>query len=303
MSAVGGRGETMKSTRKKLIETPDIRYGVMMARVDPPQDPPQPPPQDPPQDPAIAAKYLADAARAESEKLAKELEKLKQQLPTEEQRAHWAQLEADKAKDDEDKLQKAGQFEQWREQINKRHQTEIDAERQQAANARALAEQIESELNEKLVGLEFAGAAEWFGIDGKTVLLPDIAQKYFAGNVSVDVVRDANGRVTSRTVIVRNNSGAVIVDPKTGKPASFSDAMGELINAHPSRSRLLRGSGKVGSGSAGGGNGADTVDITRLRASDFNDPAVRERVRQSQNTAGGLQIGPGFDRMRQKAGK
>jgi hypothetical protein len=282
MSAVGGRGETMKSTRKKLIETPDIRYGVMMARVDPPQDPPQPPPQDPPQDPAIAAKYLADAARAESEKLAKELEKLKQQLPTEEQRAHWAQLEADKAKDDEDKLQKAGQFEQWREQINKRHQTEID---------------------EKLVGLEFAGAAEWFGIDGKTVLLPDIAQKYFAGNVSVDVVRDANGRVTSRTVIVRNNSGAVIVDPKTGKPASFSDAMGELINAHPSRSRLLRGSGKVGSGSAGGGNGADTVDITRLRASDFNDPAVRERVRQSQNTAGGLQIGPGFDRMRQKAGK
>jgi hypothetical protein len=289
----------MKSTRKS---TTDIRYGAMMARVDPPADPPQPPPQDPPQDPAAAAKYLADAARAESEKLMKELEKLKQQLPTEEQRAHWAQLEQDKAKDDEDKLQKAGQFEQWREQINKRHQTEIDAERQQAANARAMAEQIESELNEKLVGLEFAGANEWFGIDGKTVLLPDIAQKYFAGNVSVDVARDANGRVTSRTVIVRNNSGAVIVDPKTGKPASFSDAIGELINAHPSRSRLLRGSGKVGSGSAGGGNGADSVDLTRLRASDFNDPAVRERVRQSQNAAGGLQIGPGFDRMR-KANK
>ena len=281
----------------------NVRYGVIMARVDPPPTDPLPPPPAPPDDSAAQAKYQAELARAEAEKLKRELEKIQQQLPSDEQRAYWAQLEADKQKADEEKLEKAGQFDEWRRQVNERHNKELDAERTNTANAVARAEQIEHELNEKLVGLEFAGATEWFGIDGKTVLLPDIAQKYFAGNVHVDVQRDANGRVVSRAVVVRNNSGAVIVDPKSGKPASFSDAIGELINAHPSRSRLLRGSGKVGSGSAGGGNGADGVDLTRLRQQDFNDPAVREAVRQSQNVAGGLQIGPGFDRLRRAAKK
>jgi hypothetical protein len=286
---------------KKLSQTVVIRLGKGMARVDPPlpADPPPAPAPQPPapgDDPARAAQYAADLARAEADKLKKQLDELKSQMPSEEQRARWAQMENEAQKAEEDRLAKAGQFDQWRAQINDKHQKEI-AEREQAiANSRAVADSIEKELNDKLIGLEFAGAVTWFGPNGKTVLLPDIAQSYFAKNVHVEVERDTHGNVVSRKVVVKDNRGTVIVDPRTGKPAEFADAIGELIQSHPNKNQMLRGSGKVGSGSAGGGNGIDSIDLAKLRPSDFQNPEIRERVRQAQNVAGGLQIGPAFDR-------
>jgi hypothetical protein len=242
-------------------------------------------------------RYESDKAKAEAARLAKEMEELRKSLPSDEQRARWAELEQEQQKADEEKARKAGEFDSWRTQVNERHGKELDDLRQQRANEEAGRSALENELRETLVAREFADAADLFGPTGKTVLPPSIAQSYFARNVEVQV-NEVNGR-RDRTVVVKDSHGAVIVDPKTGRPMPFAKAMWEVIEAYPQKAQILRGSGKVGANSTGGiYDGDGGIDTTRLKASDFNDPKVREAVRAKQNVAGGLQIGPGFDRLR-----
>ena len=78
---------------------------------------------------------------------------------------------------------------------------------------------------------------------------------------------------------------------------SFDKAIGELIDAHPNKAYMLRNSGRVGSGSAGGTGDQIDINIGRLKKEDFQRQDVRDRVRQSLNAPGGLQIGPGFDQL------
>lgn len=271
----------------------ELVLGVRSGRVEPPVPDPLPPPPD---DEALRAiRYEADAAKAQAAKLAKEVEDLKKQLPTEEQRAKWAEAEAAQAKAEEQRALKAGEFDSLRQQMETRHEKDLQAQRQMTENAAAVAAKTERELNDTLVGLAFRAATEWFGADGKTVLLPEVAQSYFAKNVVVDQV-DVNG-TSRRRVVVHDNNGVVILDPKTGHPMEFGKAIGEIIEAHPQKNHLLRGSGKVGSGSAGGANGGKDIDLGHLRSADFKDPAVREKVREQLRSPGGLNIAPGYDRM------
>lgn len=276
-----------------------ITYGVFGGRVDPPE-PPQPP------DPAVEAleraRYEADQARAQIAKLTKQMEELRQQVPSDEQRAQWAALEAERLQQEEIRKRKEGEFDAWRRQIEEKHQKELDGLRQEAANASAQAASHEKELNDTLIGLAFSDAADWFGPTGKTVMIPSVAQSYFAPYVAVEVVPGINGGRATRRVVVKDYNGTVIVDTKTGKPASFAQAIGELIENHPQKAHLLRGSGKVGSGSAGGANGGSDIDLTRLKPGDFNNPEVRKRLKEQQASTGGMQIGPAFDRIAQQQG-
>jgi hypothetical protein len=264
-------------------------------RVDPPVDPP--PAAD---DEAIKqAKFEADAAKAEAARIKRELEELKKHLPNDDQRARWAELEAMAAKAEEDRLKKSGEFDAWRQQINDTHSKALDAERQMRENASAQAKAIETDLQNTLIGQEFARTSDLFGPTGKTVLLPEVAQSYFARNVEVEVVPHPAGGAPSRRVVVRDHHGAIILDAKNGQPMSFGLAMAQLIDSHPQKAHLLRGSGKVGSNSTGGAHGTGDIDLSRLKASDFADPKVREAVKERQAAAGGLQIGPAFDRIKQ----
>jgi hypothetical protein len=240
--------------------------------------------------------YEADQAKAEAARLKKEIEEIRKGLPSDEQRARWAELEAEQQKAEEDRLKKAGEFDGWRTQVIERHQKEIDAERQNRANEAARASALETELRETLVAREFADATELFGPTGKTVLPPSIAKDHFARNVEVQV-----GDNGSRTVVVKDSHNAVIVDPKSGRPMPFAKAMWEVIDAYPQKAQILRGSGKVGTNSSGGVyDGDGGIDTSRLKSSDFADKKVRDAVRAKMNVAGGLQIGPGFDRLRKK---
>lgn len=284
-----------------------VTVGVRGNNVDPVRhpanDPPNPNPNpnpDPGDDPVRQARYEAEQARAEAVRLKKELEELKGRLPTDEERAKLKELETAAAKAEEDRLKKAGEFDNWRRQIEDKHAKELEAEREMARNADGARKQIDQELDETLIGREFADATSLFGPAGRTVLMPDIAQSYFSRNVSVEAVANLNGPGNKRRVIVKDQNGTVILDSKTGKPADFEKAMGELIDAHPRKDQMLRGSGKVGAGSPGGGHGGGTMDLSNLKAKDFQDPKVRDAVREKQTTAGGLQIGPAFDRMRKK---
>lgn len=242
-------------------------------------------------------RYESDAAKAEAARIKKELDDIKKMLPSDEQRAKWAELEAQQQAAEEEKARKAGEFENWRQMINDKHARELQDVVQQRENEAAKRSAIEAELQATLVGREFADAVDLFGPAGKTVLLPQVAQSYFAPNVAVEAATGPDGRV-ERRVVVKDAHGTVIVDPKTGRPLPFAKAIWEVIEAHPQKNYLLRGSGKVGAGSPGGGyDGEGGVDLSRLKAADFRDQKIRDAVKDKMNTAGGLQFGPAFDQL------
>ncbi len=271
----------------------DVTVNTRSNRVD---DPPAPPDEE-----ALRKMQMeADAARAEAARVKRELEDIKRQLPNEEQRARWADLEAQAAKAEEERLKKAGEFDGWRTQITEKHSKELEAERQLRENAAAKAAEIERDLQQTLISQQFAQASDLFGPTGKTVFMPEVAQPYFARFVEVVTEASAHGGAPQRRVVVRDHHGAIILDTKTGQPAPFAKAMSELIESHPQKAHLLRGSGKVGANNSGGAHGGQDLDLARLKAADFNDPKVREAVKAQQSNAGGLQVGSAFERMQPK---
>lgn len=267
-----------------------------------PDDPPviTPPPAD---EEAIAkARMDADVARAEAARVKRELDEIKKSLPSEEQRARWAEMEAQHQKLEEEKAKAAGNFDAWRQSIVDKHAKDLEAERQMRENAAAQAAATERALQDTLIGQEFAKASDLFGPSGKTVLLPEVAQSYFANNVTVETSTSPAG-ATIRRVVVKDHHGATVIDPKSGSPMPFAQAMAQLIDSHPQKAHLLRGSGKSGSNSPGGAHGGQDLNLARLKAGDFANPEVREAVRQQQSGAGGLQFGTAFDRInKQKRG-
>jgi hypothetical protein len=257
-------------------------------------DPPPPPPS--PEDEALARlKFEADQARAEAAKVKAALDEIRKQLPSDEDRARWAELEEKEAKAAEANAVKKGEFETLRTQMTERHEKEIKAREQMLQNEAARREKLERDIEDAEIGRAFAEATALFGPTGKTVWFADVAQSYFRGNVAVDV-SEQNGR-TVRRVIVKDRHNATILDPKSGQPMAFAQAMSELIDSHPLKDQILRGSGKVGAGSSGGGHGVSgDLDMSKLRREDFSDPNIRDAVRDKLATSGGLQIGPAFDR-------
>jgi hypothetical protein len=202
---------------------------------------------------------------------------------TKEQKDEIEALRAEKAKAEEDRQKKAGEFDTLRVTLLKQHEAQLQAEREKAAKA-------EQDLSSTLKGLAFAQASDWFGDSGKTVLTPEIAEAFYGRYVELD----------GRTVVVKDADGHVILDAKTGKPAAFSDAIGQLIQSLPNKEHVLRGSGKTGSGSSGGSKTSESgepIDIRRpLKPSEFRDPKVRAALKDQMAAAGGLQSGAGFRR-------
>jgi hypothetical protein len=188
---------------------------------------------------------------------------------------------------EEDKLKKAGEFDQLRQQLVEAHAKEVDALKKQVEN-------LGGTLRTTLVGREFAGASALFGKDAKTILTPKIAEAYYGRYVEVQDVEGTGEKI----VVVKNQNGQVILDPATGRPADFATAMGQLIESLPDKDAVLRGSGKTGSGSSGGAGGGGTgqpVTLQNLKQSDLADPDKRAELKKQLANAGGMQIGSAFD--------
>jgi Family of unknown function (DUF6651) len=235
-----------------------------------------------------AAYWQAEAQKAfhdrdEAKRKAREFEG---RVWKDEDRELFEQLKAEKDSSEEQRKRKEGEFDNWRADIVKKHDEAMKTE----AGKR---EAAEAKLRQKLIGLEFAAASSLFGENGKTVLTPEIAEAYFGRYVEVQTDEAGHERV-----VVKDPHGHVMLDAKTGKPAAFADAIGEVIDGLPNKDRILRGSGKAGSGSAGGTNqGSRGVDLDKLTPADFHDPKVRQAVKRRQAAAGGMQFGPAWDHL------
>lgn len=217
-----------------------------------------------------------DKAKKEADDLRKQLDSIK---AAEEERA---------AKIEEERLKKAGEWDAMKQSLVTKHTAELEQERK----ARQALEQ--SYTTEK-VQAAFYGASDLFGgHDGsKTVLDGDMAAAVLGRYVSYEDV-DVSGK-TVKAIVVRDVDGNVIVDGK-GNPAKFGEAMTELISQLPNRDRILRGSGKTGSGSSGGATGDRTpIDLRNLTPAQRRDPAVLKQLRESLPT-GGLVMGEAYNR-------
>jgi hypothetical protein len=252
----------------------------------------KPDPTPEPKDDVTFYKSEAQKAFKARDDLKLKLRDLESRTLSEDDRALFDTLKAQQAKAEEDRAKKAGEFESLKQSLIKKHQDELDAER----TARKALET--SYVQEKIEGA-FLGATDWFGGDSaKTILTGDMANAYLGKYVSYEDIELAGKTV--KAVVVRDLEGNVILDGK-GNPARFSDAIGDLISQLPTKDRILRGGGKTGSGSSGGvshvGHAA-TVDVRQTqRADTFRDPKARAELKRQMATAGGLQIGPAFDRI------
>lgn len=230
-----------------------------------------------------AAYWQAEAKKAfEARDAAKrELKDLSGKVLPDDQLTEYQTLKAAQAKAEEERQRKAGEFDNLRKQLVDKHAAEV-AERDKRIQA------AEDRLRRTVIGLAFAGASDLFGKDALTIYGAKAAERIFADHVDLD---------EDGSVVVKNRSGNVILDAETGKPASFSVAMRELIDSLPDKNDHLRGSGKTGSGSSGGGQPGSPADITELtaRAARGDKDAIAQ-LRNRRAASGALQMGSALQR-------
>lgn len=241
----------------------------------------------------------ADYYKAEAKKAFDARDKLKAQLRTledsgrvlsDEQVAKYAALEEAASKAEEDRKRKAGEFDSLRVQLTEKHQKEL-ADREQKIGA------LSQRFKDTVVKAEFGAASDWFGGEGaKTILDVELGLAALGKYVRVE---DADDDPRGYRVVVVGPNNQVILGAD-GNPAPFPVAVGELIGQLPNKDRILRGSGKTGSGSSGGSSKADAgrdVDVRRqMTAAELRDPAVRAKLKEQMASAGGLQVASGLNR-------
>lgn len=237
--------------------------------------------------------YLKAEAKKAFEKrdqLAKQLKDLQTKVLSDEDRAEFDKLRTERADIEEKKKRAEGQFDSLKTELVTKHETE---RKKLETDIQAL----QTYITQTEIDRAFMSATKLFGgADATTVLPADVASAYF--RTYVDVVDDAHGR---KRVVVKNPKGDVI-HGADGNPAPFEHAMSELIGQLPdsTKDRILRGSGKSGSGSSDGSTGSTTgkVDLNgRLTADQLGDKTIRDALKKRHQQAGGLVFGRAFEKL------
>jgi hypothetical protein len=207
---------------------------------------------------------------------------------TPEQFEKFRKLEEAAAKADEDRKRKAGEFDSLRTQLIEKHTTEI---KERDSKLSQLSERFKSTV----VRAEFGSAVDYFSgsESSKTILDVDLGMAALGKYVQVEDTDDDIGY----RVVVKSPKGDTILGAD-GNPASFTEAIGELIKLLPNRDRILRGSGKTGSGSSGGstvaGKSADLAELTRR--AERGDKEAIAALRARRNAGSGVVMGSAFTR-------
>ncbi len=207
-------------------------------------------------------------AKAEADELRAKLDSYKGIDPEE-----YRTLKQQQEHAEQERAKKAGEFDKLKEQLVTKHQTELTAAQQAKA-------ELENRWRKTVIGRAFSDASDLFGPSGKTIYLPSDAERIFGDRVQL---------TDDGTLAVLDSSGEVILDGKTGRPASFAVAMAEYIDSLPDKQYRLRGSGKTGSGSSGGASGVrehGALDAANLTPEQRRDPKVLAALRAQQNRGG-----------------
>ncbi|MDH1824618.1 DUF6651 domain-containing protein [Delftia tsuruhatensis] len=156
---------------------------------------------------------------------------------------------------DDKKLVDAGEVEKVKAEAIKSVRAEFDPVVQER-------DSLKNELYAEKIGGAFA-RSEF--ISKKVAMPADFVQAAFGKNFSIEggkvVAKDANGQpMFSRT--------------RHGEPANFEEALEMLIDTHPHKDSILKGSGASGSGAGGGGGAGGQKTMGRAQFEQL-DPAGR----------------------------
>lgn len=234
-----------------------------------------------------AAFYREEAKKAFAarDKVKDELRAIREsgRVLTDEQIERFRALEESAAKAEEDRAKKAGEFDSLRVQLTEKHQKEL-TEREQKLGT--LAERFKRTV----VKAEFGAASEYFGGGESSKTILDVELGIAA--LGKYVVVEETDEDTGYRVVVKDPRGQTILG-KDGNPAPFTVAIGELIQQLPNRDRILRGSGKTGSGSSGGvGVISKDMDLAELtRRVQQGDKKAIEAMKNRQAANGQMTIG------------
>lgn len=243
-------------------------------------------------DPMKQAAFERDQALARAQKFERELAELRKLLPSDDERKEYQELRAARETAEEERKKKAGEFDAWRSDIEKKNLAALKAKDDEITAARNEATSERKLRHDAMIAREFAEAAELFGASetALTVLPAQIAQSHFGRFVTVEK-DDQTGR---EVIVVKDEQGVRPVDPATGRPHGFINAMREIIEKHPLKDHILRGSGKVGSGSAGGHGSNKPLDLGELtRRAATGDKAALAELKQ-RRSPGGIVMGEAY---------
>lgn len=248
-----------------------------------------------------AAYWEAEAKRsfAARDTAKSEMKRLQEEglVVTTEQKKRLAELEEAAAKIEEDKKRAAGEFDSWRKDVTSKHQTEL-----QKAHERTSA--LEKEIENDKISAAFGAASDYFGggENAKTIFTPTIATKTFREYVSYEEFDFGEDEGGKRKVLIVRDAKGKIIRGDGGYPAPFSEAIGRLIESHPDKDHILRGSGRSGSGARGGGGGGkgNNVDYSNLTPEQMRDPAVIAESKRRTAAAGGIVMGTAWDALSAK---
>ena len=237
------------------------------------------------------AEYYKEEAKkafAARDELKAKLRELEGKVLSDEDRATFDSLKQQQAKAEEDRKRKAGEWEALKTQLTEKYATEIK-ERDTKLST------LGQRFKDTVIRAEFGAASDYFsGADtSKTILDVDLAMAALGKYVTVEDTDDAMGY---RVVVKRPDGKTIIGDD--GNPAPFSSAIGELILALPNKDRILRGSGKTGSGSSGGSTGSvKDADLTVLiqKANEGDKDAIAA-LKRRRAASGGMVMGSALTR-------
>jgi len=235
------------------------------------------------------ANFERDAANAKVDTLQKQIDDLKKQVPTDDERKKLKDLEAAQALAEEEKKKKAGEWESLKTELVTKHATELKAKDDTIAS---LTSQITDGEIDRAFGSAYVDKSPLFGgDDALTILTPGLASRALRQHVIVEMV---NGKPVLK---VKDVHGKVVIDPKTGDPMAFGPALHQVIGGLPEKDRILRGSGKAGSGSSGGGGPKPgEVDYAHLTQEQMRDPAIIAESKRRTAEHGGISMGANFER-------
>lgn len=233
-----------------------------------------------------AATKVAEEAVAEAAKLRKTNSELSGKVITPEQQKRLEELEAAAAKAEEDRKAKAGEWDNLKNDLVTKHQTELKEREERLGKT-------SERLRQTAIFAEFGRASELFGDAGKTIFDVDMGVEVLGKYVHLE---DDENDPRGYRVVVKKANGTPVMGAD-GNPLPFAAAMTELIGSLPNKDRILRGSGKTGSGSSGGGhhnpNLTDDLDALTKKAA-AGDKEALAALKQRQAGLGGAIQGTAY---------
>jgi hypothetical protein len=167
--------------------------------------------------------------------------------------AKEAELEAEKAKAEEEAAIKRGEFDRIRQQLVDQHNAALKAKEDEVNGVKGQVSELQKRINDLTIGSAFSGSTF---VKDDLVLTPAKAQALYSEHFEIE-----DGRLVPYDKPRGAGERTPLVDGR-GNPLPFDDAFKKIIEADPDHASLLRSKMRQGAGSdPGNGKTQQQQDI------------------------------------------